>query len=376
MVTGAGKTTFAQMCMNIFRANHPDGRFVVVVPTIALMDQWYVSLREDLHVSEDEIAFYSGEGRPEGPSLINLMVINTARQWAPVVVNGFNCMLIVDECHRAASNANSLALVGSPVATLGLSATPEREYDDLFEEVLVPTLGPIIYRYDYNQALQDGVIVPFDLVNVSVEMAEDEKRRYDEATREVTRALRQYESGSGSQESLRTKLQRRARIAAGSLRRIPIAIRLAELERGNKIMIFHENIDAAEAILRVLQARNFNATIYHSKVDPVVRRDNLRLYRRGLFDVLITCRALDEGVNVPETNVAIVASSTASSRQRIQRLGRVLRPAQGKIRARVYTIYNSKVEEERLGNEAKELVGVGVIEWLRSSISLDSATLS
>lgn len=76
-----------------------------------------------------------------------------------------------------------------------------------------------------------------------------------------------------------------------------------------------------------------------------LRRDNLRLYRRGVFDTLVTCRALDEGTNVPETSVAIIAASTASIRQRIQRLGRVLRRAPGKEKATVsipYTLLKSR----------------------------------
>ena len=169
------------------------------------------------------------------------------------------------------------------------------------------------------------------------------------------------------------KLQRRARLAASSLQRIPVTIGLAEQHRNNRIIVFHESIRSAETILKILLARNFNATIYHSKVSAELRRDNLRLYRRGVFDALITCRALDEGANVPETDVAIVASSTASQRQRIQRLGRVLRPSPGKPRAKIYTIYVSKPEENRLIMEARTLTEAPEISWMRSSIGRDNA---
>ena len=84
-----------------------------------------------------------------------------------------------------------------------------------------------------------------------------------------------------------------------------------------------------------------------------------------MVNVLITCRALDEGTNVPEANVAIVAHSTSSTRQRIQRLGRVLRPAPGKSRASVYTLYAGRKERERLAAEAMGLRGVARIEWKR-----------
>ena len=367
VVTGGGKTTFAQMCMKAFRERYPEGRFVIVVPTLALLDQWYVSLREDLAVPDEAIASYSGEGRPKEFGIVNLMVANTARTYAAKASESFDAMLIVDECHRAASKANAHALRGNPKATLGISATPEREYDDLFQRVLVPRLGPIIFRYEYGQALRDNVIVPFDLVNVSTDMTAEEQSQYDDASIDIARTFQKYNVGVVGRDTLTRKLQRRARLSANSIQRIPVTVRIAEDNSDSRMIIFHESIPAAESILRVLLGRRFNATIYHSRIRPEVRRDNLRLYKTGVFNVLVTCRALDEGVNVPETRVAIIASSTASLRQRIQRLGRVLRPAPGKRRARVYTVYTTTPEEKRLANESEMLSEIGGVTWMRST---------
>ena len=373
VVTGGGKTTFAQMCMQVFRERYLAGRFVIVVPTLALLDQWYVSLREDLMVPDDSLAVFSGEDRPDDLSVVNLMVVNTARRYARRVSEKYDTMLIVDECHRAASPSNSLALMGNYKASLGISATPEREHDELFDTVLVPTLGPIIFQYDYRSALQDDVIVPFDLVNVGTEMTSEEQEKYDAATVDIANTFRRFQAGEVSKDILVRKLQRRARLAASSIQRVPVTIRLAEQHRANRLIIFHESIDSAESILKILLARRFSATIYHSKIGAELRRDNLRLYRRGVFNVLVTCRSLDEGVNVPETDVAIVAASTGSVRQRIQRLGRVLRPASGKRRATVYTIYVSKPEEDRLVKEAAKLTEAGQITWMRSSVRTRNA---
>ncbi len=366
VVTGGGKTALAQMCMLRFLEVYPRGQFVIIVPTHALLDQWHVSFREDLGVPSESIATYSGEGRPRAPATVNLMVLNTARSLAPSLSSETDTFLIVDECHRSASVVNSKALDGTPRATLGLSATPEREYDDLFETTLVQRLGPVIYRYDYIAALRDSVIVPFDVVNVAGAMTDDERVQYDSATADIGRTTHLYQQGLVGRDILERKLRHRARLSALSMRRIPLAIILAERNRGKRILIFHESIQFAEAIQKILTSKNFNATIYHSKISPEVRRDNLRLYRRGVFDTLVTCRALDEGINVPETSVAIIASSTASIRQRIQRLGRILRPAPGKERAAVYTIYLTQVEEERLIREARDLVGSAGTLWMQS----------
>jgi superfamily II DNA or RNA helicase len=79
--------------------------------------------------------------------------------------------------------------------------------------------------------------------------------------------------------------------------------------------------------------------------------------------VLVTCRALDEGINVPDASLAVIVASTASTRQRIQRLGRVLRPSAGKQHADIFTIYCSEPEAERLRQEEAGLEGVKMVEW-------------
>lgn len=367
VVTGAGKTLFAELCMVKFRAAWPNGRVVIVVPTLALLDQWFVSLREDLHVGDDDIATFSGESRAAEPRLVNLAVLNTARTVAPEISASAPSFLIVDECHRAASPENLKALGGDHQATLGMSATPERDYDNWLDEVLVPRLGPVIYRYDYEQARADGVIAPFDLVNVKVELNTREQSQYDEMTKRVARLLRRHASGEDVQGLLKRTLQSRAAVSASASMRVPTAVLLVERNRGDRTLVFHERIANAEAIHGLLVSRGNRVTIYHSGVNPAVRRDNLRLYRRGVFDILVTCRALDEGVNVPDTRVAVIASSTASVRQRIQRLGRVLRPSPGKDAALVYTIFATEVERRRLEQD-EGAAGADSVAWLRAGL--------
>src|SRR5205823_6596400 len=110
----------------------------------------------------------SGRTRPRESARINLLVINTAREIAPQLAAENPTFLIVDECHRSSGPVNALALQGEHVATLGLSATPGGTYDDSFELRVQPQLGPIIYRYEYDAAHRDGVIVSFSLANVQI----------------------------------------------------------------------------------------------------------------------------------------------------------------------------------------------------------------
>lgn len=366
VVTGGGKTVLAFLCMHEFWKEYQHGQVLILVPTITLLDQWYVGLQQDFGVPAEAIACFSSQEKSHNPSPVNLLVINSGRSLVSQLATGQDTFLVVDECHRAGSPQNARALRGDFSAALGLSATPKREYDDGFEDLVVPALGPVIFEYDYAQAHADGVVVPFDLTNVRIDLLPHEKKAYDRLTKRAHLLLRKKKDGHaslGTDERLRRILQQRAAVSASARMRLPVAAKLVEEHRGARTLVFWEHVAAAESLLEVLQQRNHSVTLYHSKLDPAVRRDNLRLFRRGVFDVLIACRALDEGMNVPEALVAVIASSTASQRQRIQRLGRVLRPAKGKGRASILTLFATEQERRRLANEASQLQGVANVTW-------------
>ena len=78
----------------------------------------------------------------------------------------------------------------------------------------------------------------------------------------------------------------------------------------------------------------------------------------------MSCRGLDEGFDVPDADSAIIVSSSAASRQRIQRMGRVLRKNPNKDRASIYTLYSSDNEKERLLSESTKLSDQVEIDWL------------
>lgn len=365
VVTGGGKTRFAEACIVQFLEDAPDAAVHIVVPTLALVDQWVVGLEEDLGLDKSDVAVYAGGKRPLEGARFSVFTLVSARENVPRLATQKPTMLVVDECHRIGSPVNSLGLDAPFAATLGLSATPERDSDEGFATVIAPALGDIVFSYTYEEARADGVITPFDLVNVRVPMLDEESEAYEKASASIRRLYRRYEQGAVSPEKLAEALRRRARIAAQAQMRVPTCVRILEQHRGARAIVFHEFIDPAEQIAALLEERGISSTIYHSRIGPALRQDNLRLFRRGAFEALVTCRALDEGINVPETEVAVIASGTASRRQRIQRMGRVLRPAKGKSRAMVYTLFASDAEEQRLREEQMgSESGADSVRWM------------
>ncbi len=363
VVTGGGKTSFALMCMKQYFRIFPNGKCIILVPSIALLDQWYVDIISDTNITKEDISVYGGGSKPETYSKINLMTLNTGRNMVGKIFSKDD-FLIVDECHKAASEENSRCIDHDiRYYSLGLSATPERQYDDGFKDILIPKLGSLIIEYDYIQARKEGVICDFKLFNVRVEMSEEELEEYIGLSKRIGKAINNKNNEFENAEKLAMK---RARKAANAKMRIPTTNSILESVGSRKTIVFHESIESAEEICNLLNQKGNYALTYHSKMTDAIRRDNLLRFKNGTCNVLITCRALDEGANIPEANLGIIAASTKSDRQRIQRLGRVLRKAPGKNHALIYTIYCTDSEEENLLKEANQLDGLTEVKWLEA----------
>jgi len=357
VVTGGGKTVFALACI----AHARPETSLVVVPTVALLDQWWQEAAAFFDLQLDEVNIIRGrKGLRSGT--INIAVLNSAVRLAEHPRTR-PCMLVVDECHKAASPKFRMALDVPKVASLGLSATPERQYDDGLQEVLEPALGPIIYEYSYADALRDGVIVPFELRNVVFELEEERQADYDKLTRSIARCISK--EGADSEKAIALMLKR-ARVLNLSLNRVKLALKLVAKHPDSQVLVFHEDIDACNIIHEVLREHGVSSGVYHSRMPLRERTVVLLRYRRSEIRVLVTCRALDEGFNVPETEVGIIAASTATRRQRIQRLGRVLRPAESKSTAIIYSLVASGPEISRLKAEEAGLEGVAEVSWSRA----------
>lgn len=367
VVTGAGKTFFAMQCMLAVRQSHPECRFLIVVPTVALLDQWRVALTHGLSVEDEDIDAVGGGATPRGGRRIVLAVLNSARSVAPRLVREGEWFLVVDECHRAASGVNRKVLEGDYLATLGMSATPEREYDSWFADFVVPALGPVLYRYTYMDAKRDGIVSDFDLLNVRVPMTAREQEEVASATQAIARELgRLRELRLQDSVRLRRLLLRRSRLSQCLSSRISSTLAMVDSYPGRRGIVFHESIAAANRIADGLTKRGHRARLYHSALGPPTRYQNLRLFSLGQTDVLVTCRALDEGLDVPTAEFGVIAACTASRRQRIQRLGRILRRAEGKERATVVTLYALDSEAEALEREAYSLEGISGVRWFEA----------
>lgn len=359
VVTGGGKTVFAGMCANSL--NSEKLRVFIIVPTKALRDQWFVNITMKWNFNYEKVAIDKTSILTNGWE-IAICVVNTARTINHEIQNKEDIFLIADECHTAGTEKNRVALEGNWRATLGLSATPERQYDDFFEEVLIPRLGNVIVDYDYSSAAKDKVISKFKLSNHRVDFTGDEQAEYEKITRRIAiekSSLKK--SGMNSSDKLERLFIKRASISKNAELRLPVAATLIARSVPKKTILFHESIHQIEALSLVLADQGIDCRTYHSKMSDVRRLESLGLFVSGAIEVLLTCRALDEGFDLPDIEVGIIASMTKSPRQRIQRLGRILRKLDGKT-AEIKTIHTFH-EDDMLRAEASNLNDALEIKW-------------
>ncbi len=361
VVTGGGKTVFAIHCLTKYLEENKDHSIFIVVPSIALLDQWYEGLQKDFN--EKEISLNGGGEHLEKLSRINISTIDSVKN----IIQQFDAsktLLIVDECHKIGTEKRGEVLSNSWHATLGLSATPERDYDDNFYIIIRKILGDIIFDYDYIDAREDEVIVNFKLLYAYAAMTPDEEEKYKKFTKSIQRRAATIGGNDMNDYPLKMLIFNRARMVKNSKNRITFGIELLQKHKRDSWIVFTENKKQAKEFNKIINTKGYKSAIYNTDLDNSEREENLNNFKNGNLNVLVSCTALDEGFDMPEADGAMILSASSSKRQRIQRMGRVLRITANKQNALIVTVYSSKTEFDKLREESNRYKLEGVpVKW-------------
>lgn len=361
VVTGGGKTVFAIHCLKKYLEENSNNSIFIVVPSIALLDQWYEGLQ--LSFKNNEIALNGGGERLNKLSKITISTIDSVKN----IIEYFDAsktLLIVDECHKIGTEKRGETLTNHWHATLGLSATPERDYDDNFYIIIRKILGDIIFDYDYIDAREDEVIVNFKLLYAYAAMTNSEEAEYKKFTKSIQRRAATIGGNNMNDYPLKMLIFNRARMVKNSINRIPFGIELLQKYKGDSWIVFTENKKQAKEFNTIINSKGYKSAIYNTDLDTSEREENLNNFKNGNLNVLVSCTALDEGFDMPEADGAMILSASSSKRQRIQRMGRVLRITANKQNALIVTVYSSKTEYEKLRDESNRYQLEGVpVKW-------------
>ena len=349
VVTGGGKTVFAIHCLKKYLEEEPNKLILIVVPSIALLDQWYEGI--SLNFKSKDIALNGGGEQITDLSKVCITTIDSLKNIISKVDQD-NTLLIIDECHKIGTEKRGEMLTGNWHATLGLSATPERDYDDNFYIIIKKILGDIIFDYDYIDAREDEVIVNFKLLYAYAEMTEAENDKYKDFTKKIQRRAATIGGNNMNDYPLKMLIFNRARMVKNSKNRIPFGVELLQKHKRDSWIVFTENKKQAKEFNKIINKKGYKSAIYNTDLDNAEREENLNNFKSGNLNVLVSCTALDEGFDMPEADGAMILSASSSKRQRIQRMGRVLRITANKENALIVTVYSSNTEYVKLKEES------------------------
>lgn len=344
--TAAGKTYLAQLAMQLTQRST-----LVMVPTLDLMHQWYAHLVAAF--PDAEIGLLGGGSRERTSILI--ATYDSAAIHAETLGNQY-ALLIFDECHHLPSEFNRVvAEYAIAPYRLGLTATPDRadgKHSDL--NILI---GAEVYRKAAAE-LSGTALAKHKAVQIKVKLSPRERDRYDELIQVRNDFLKTANIFLGSLQGWQRFVQASARSQAG--RRAMLAHREARaiaFGTEGKLRILADLL-AQHYPERTLIFTDDNATVYRISQEFLIpaithqtavkeRHDILTCFREGTYKTLVASRVLNEGVDVPEASVAIVLSGTGSTREYIQRLGRILRRGKDKDKlALLYEVVAENTSEE------------------------------
>lgn len=341
--TGAGKTEVALMAIaDRQRAT------LVVAPTLDLVRQWHTAMSERFGV---DVGIVGGGEH----TVLPLTVTTYDSAWAHMEHLGNRFGLVVfDECHHLVSDSYAMAarLCLSPYR-LGLSATPERsDGKDLLLNTLV---GPIVLRREITELEGQGFLADYDTETIVVELSAEDRIAW-EAARATYKAFlldsnislggpRGWDNfirrAAGSKEGRAAlaawRLQKR--LAHASDKKLDVVDELITRHPGQRTLIFTDDNATAFAV-----SRRFLVPVITHQTKLKERASLLAAFSDGSLPILSTSRVLNEGVDVPDAQIAIIISGTGSTREHVQRLGRILRPRPGK-RAILYELISANTGE-------------------------------
>jgi superfamily II DNA or RNA helicase len=348
--TGAGKTHVACLAIDDRRRST-----LVLAPTLDLVRQWYDVLRATFGVPVGVIG-----GGDYGVEALTVSTYDSAYLHMEHLGDKFG-LLVFDECHHLPGPAYALAARAAVAPfRLGLTATPERadgrhaEFDEL--------CGPIVYRKDIVDLSggSAGYLAPYETVRLTVELGPEDRRAHDEARAVyrdfITRNGIRMSSPSGWSDfiirSSRSDDGRRAMAAYRKQREIAFAAPakldyvglLLDRHRQDRVLLFTQDNATAYAL-----SRRFLIPIITHETRVRERSEILAGLARGPgsgdgYGAVVTSKVLNEGVDIPTANVAVVVSGSASVREHVQRLGRILRAQAGK-HALLYELVTANTAE-------------------------------
>lgn len=274
-------------------------------------------------------------------------------------------LIVGDEAHNLGAPRLEQSLPRNIGLRLALSATPERYFDEQGTQFIVDYFGSVLQpELTLSDAIRQGALVHYLYYPILVELTEAETRIYAKLTKRIGWALMDEEVIENN-DSLTSLLMQRARLIGAATNKIKALRELMMGRLDTSHTLFYcgdgsveggvtvESNSQLAAVTRLLGSELGYRINTYTADTPLVEREDLRhQFESGELQGLVAIRCLDEGVDIPAVQTAVILASSSNPRQFIQRRGRILRPHPGKERA---TLFDMIILPPDLGRETLEV---------------------
>ena len=378
MATGTGKTLTSLNCLlNQYKENN-SYKAVILVPTVALVNQWKDECRK--FNFKNVITVSSQEKWPQNISFLNsasnfidvsFVIIVT---YASFYRNNFQShfqnlpeetLLIADEAHNLGSNNISRVLPKIHLnQRIGLSATPDRKFDDIGNKSIEDFFNdkpPFVYSYTMEQAMQMGWLCKYKYYPHIVKLTDVELAEYVKKSKQLIKYFDNQTKRYKDCKEVEILLLERKRIIHKAHNKLDVFKNILDEEfnkRGNLnyTLVYvpegiepnyddvddfiedQDDISLINSYTRAVSSTDSSIMVKQYTSNTSNRNEVIKSFQQGKIDVLTSMKCLDEGVDVPRSELAIFCASTGNPRQFIQRRGRVLRNHPDKVFAVIHDL--------------------------------------
>ena len=318
------------------------GRALVLVPTVQLQEQFKEEFKKWGHtalLTRIDVMCYQSAHKLEGEHYDIVVCDEVHLGLSPV--------------YRQFFERNTYDKILCMTATL----PEEDEYKQLLKE-----LAPTVFTITIDECVQKGLVAPYDIYCIPVELTDVERAAYKKANNlfvqckyrlggfdafnEANRILRGGQGDKGAAAQFFNAIRQRKAVVQHAENKLHMASHIRDPHQDDKILTFSGTNEFTN-----LMAQALDGYVYHSGLSKKKREYTLELFNESESAVLCSTKALNQGFDVPDVGVGIIAGLESKALPMIQRVGRLIRFKEGK-RGRVYILYVKDSQEEKWMDQA------------------------
>ena len=352
MATGTGKTITALSALAKLREEKGHLFVVIACPYQHLVDQWY---EEAVRFGFEPILAYKNSAtwvNRLNTALVRynygvrdvVFTITTQTTFISETMQKLlsklkrGAVLVADEVHHLGAERSRKKLTDIFNYRLGLSATPNRWFDESGTTALRSYFGDTVYEFSLDKAIKMGYLCPYYYHPHLVELTDEEFEEYERLTERISKLYHQVESVEIN-EALERLLIKRATLLNRAENKLT---KLAELLTDKIDSLHHSLFYCAPGritpVLELLTILGLRVSKFTAEESATKRQEMLKMFTSGHLQALVAMKCLDEGVDVPSTRTAYILASSSNPKEFIQRRGRILRQSPGKEHAEIHDL--------------------------------------